>query len=127
MNRWLRWFYKAVPLRPLSRVYDLKQRLDWGEPALTIVDIRDRYEFNASHVMGAISIPGELLLETVERCFEANRDLYLYGHSDKEAESAAVQLRAAGYTRVSVLRGGVAAWRAVGFPIETMAPAQIAG
>ncbi len=122
MNRWLDLFYKAAPLRPLSRVYDLKQRLDWGEPALTIVDIRDRCDFNDSHVMGAISIPRETLLETVGRCFEVDRDLYLYGNKDAEAEVAAAQLRAIGYTRVSVLRGGVAAWRAVGFPVETMAP-----
>ncbi|MBU6229391.1 MAG: rhodanese-like domain-containing protein [Cyanobacteria bacterium REEB459] len=125
MNRWLDWFYKAAPLRPLSRVYDLKQRLDWGEPALTILDIRDRHDFNHSHVMGAISVPHEVLLPTVERCFELDRDLYLYGNSDKEAEAAAVQLRALGYKRVSVLRGGVAAWRAVGFPVETMTPVTV--
>jgi rhodanese-related sulfurtransferase len=45
------------PLQPESRVYDLKARLDWGEPALTIVDLRGRDLFNQSHVTGAVSIP----------------------------------------------------------------------
>ena len=35
-----------APLKAKSRVYDLKERLDWGEPALTIIDVRDRDAFN---------------------------------------------------------------------------------
>ncbi|MDJ0576652.1 MAG: hypothetical protein QNJ65_15980 [Xenococcaceae cyanobacterium MO_234.B1] len=30
-----------APLKSQSLVNDLKERLDWGEPALTIIDIRD--------------------------------------------------------------------------------------
>jgi rhodanese-related sulfurtransferase len=110
---------KLAPLRPVSRVYDLKQRLDWGEPALTIIDIRDRQDFQETHISGSLSIPYPDLLATVARCFEWNRDLYIYGNTDGEAEMAADQLRQAGYSRVSVLRGGVAAWKAASFPVET--------
>jgi len=110
---------KLAPLRPTSRVYDLKQRLDWGEPALTIIDTRERHDFQEAHVSGSVSIPYPDLLATAPRCFEWNRDLYIYGTTDGEAEIAAEQLRQAGYSRVSVLRGGVAAWKAAGFPVET--------
>lgn len=112
------WFPKPSPLQDESRVYDLKERLDWGEPALSIVDIRHRADFNASHITGAMSIPVHQLIETAHRCFELDRDLYLYGITDDESSAAAEQLRAAGYTSVSVLRGGVSAWKAAGFPIE---------
>lgn len=112
------WLPKSLPLRPESRVYDLKNRLDWGQPALSILDIRDRADFSISHVTGAISIPADQLVETARRCFEVNRDLYLYGNTDGESKAAADQLRAAGYTSVSILRGGVAAWKAAGFPVE---------
>lgn len=114
------WFPKPSPLRPESRVYDLKERLDWGEPALSIVDIRNRVDFSASHITGAISIPAHQLLETAHRCFEIDRDLYIYGITDEEASVAAEQLRTAGYTSVSVLRGGVSAWKAAGFPVEAI-------
>jgi rhodanese-related sulfurtransferase len=114
------WLPKPKPLRPESRIYDLKERLDWGEPALSIVDIRDRADFSASHVTGAISIPAHQILETAHRCFERDRDLYLYGDTDADAKAAADHLRAMGYTSVSILRGGVAAWKAAGFPVETV-------
>jgi rhodanese-related sulfurtransferase len=122
MSRLFGIFPKPSPLQPESRVYDLKERLDWGEPALSIVDVRDRADFNTSHVTGAISIPQVDLLDTATRCFEIDRDLYLYSNTDEEAATAAEQLRAAGYACVSVLRGGVAAWKAAGFPIEAITP-----
>jgi rhodanese-related sulfurtransferase len=121
MHLWFSLFMgsKSTALRPTSRIYDLKQRLDWGEPALTIIDIRERHDFQEAHVSGSVSIPYSDLLTTAPRCFEWNRDLYIYGTTDAEAEIAAEQLRQAGYSRVSVLRGGVAAWKAAGFPVET--------
>jgi len=114
-------FPKPGPMQETSRVYDLKARLDWGEPALTIIDIRDRDLFNERHVMGAISIPAAELVQRAMNTLEFDRDLYIYASTDEEATTAAEQLRASGYKRVSVLRGGVAAWKAAGFPVETSA------
>lgn len=111
-------FSKPRPIRPLSRVYDLKSRLDWGEPALTIVDIRDRTNFNQGHITGAVSIPASELVSRVQQHLELARDIYLCADLDEEAIVAADRLKAAGYQRVSVVRGGAAAWKAAGFPIE---------
>ncbi|MGF1569576.1 MAG: rhodanese-like domain-containing protein [Nodosilinea sp.] len=120
MNRLFGLFPKPAPMRPESRVYDLKERLDWGEPALTIIDVRDRADFNHSHVTGAISIPVLTLLDTAASSFERDRDLYIYSNTDNESIAVAEQLRQAGYTNVSILRGGVAAWKAAGFPVEAI-------
>jgi rhodanese-related sulfurtransferase len=122
MNRIFGLFPKPLPMRPESRVYDLKARLDWGEPALTIIDVRDRSDFHQSHVTGAISIPAPRLLGTAPNCFELDRDLYIYSNTDDEAAIVAEQLRRAGFSRVSILRGGVAAWKAAGFPVEAVIP-----
>ena len=118
-NRVLGIFPKPPEMQEMSRVYDLKSRLDWGEPALTIIDIRDRALFNESHIMGAISMPMVELLERVQAALEYDRDIYLYSHTDEEATTAAQTLRDAGYQKVSVLRGGVAAWKAANFQVET--------
>jgi rhodanese-related sulfurtransferase len=123
MNLFFGLFPKPSPLRPESRVYDLKERLDWGEPALTIIDVRDRAEFNQSHITGAISMPLESLLTMANNCFEVNRDLYVYSNSDDESTVVAEQLREAGFMRVAIVRGGVAAWKAAGFPIEMVTTA----
>ena len=106
------------PLKSKSRVFDLKARLDWGDPALTIIDVRDRSDFYFSHIAGAVSMPLADLSDRALASLEYDRDIYLYGTTDEETASAAKQLRALGYKHVSELRGGVAAWKAVGYPVE---------
>jgi rhodanese-related sulfurtransferase len=107
-----------APMQPQSRVYDLKSRLDWGEPALTIIDVRDRASFNASHITGAVSIPASALVSQASVNLELERDIYIYGETDEESAAAAETLREAGFNRVSELRGGLAAWKAVNYPTE---------
>lgn len=119
MNTLSRLIPAVPPLQAKSRVYDLKARLDWGEPALTIIDVRDREEFNTTRIRGAISIPLPQLVDRALTGLELTRDIYVYGESDEQTSEAAVKLRGAGYQNVSELRGGVAAWKAVGFPIES--------
>lgn len=108
------------PLTARSRVYDLKARLDWGDPALTIVDVRDRSEFNFSHILGAIPMPLNELVDRALHNLEITRDIYIYGETDEETAEAATKLREAGYYNVSELRGGAAAWKAVGYPVESI-------
>lgn len=119
MNHFFGLIPTPPPLRARSLVYDLKARLDWGNPALTIVDVRDRALFNYSHIMGAISMPLSELRDRAMASLSLTRDLYLYGDTDEETAEAAGLLRSIGYKNVSELRGGVAAWKAVGFPVET--------
>ncbi|HEY9698521.1 MAG TPA: rhodanese-like domain-containing protein [Trichocoleus sp.] len=107
------------PLQAKSRVYDLKARLDWGGPALTIVDVRDRSEFHASHISGAINIPLRRLMHSARINLEATRDIYVYSDANEDAALAAAKLREAGYLNVSELQGGIPAWKAVGYPIES--------
>lgn len=106
------------PLTDQSDVKDLKKRLDWGEPALTIIDVRDQDIFNTSHILGAISLSSKELVERALINLELIRDIYIYGSTEEETASAATQLRTAGYKNVSELRGGFAAWEAAGYPIE---------
>jgi rhodanese-related sulfurtransferase len=119
----INFFDKNAISRPLptqSRVYDLKARLDWGEPALTILDVRDRHSFNSSHIMGAVCLPPNEPTNRVLDKLELDRDIYVYGETDEETAVGAANLRAAGYRNVSEIRGGLAAWKAVGFPVESI-------
>lgn len=111
---------RSRPLQTQSRVYDLKARLDWGEPALTIIDVRDRRKFNITHIMGAVPMPLNEPTDRVLDKLELGRDIYVYGETDEETADGATQLRAAGYRNVSELRGGLAAWKAVGYPVESV-------
>ena len=106
------------PLGIQASISDLKKRLDWGEPALTIVDIRSRTEFNSRRIMGAVSIPADELVDQVSKNLELSRDIYIYGHSDEQALEAVHQLRDAGYTSVAALKGGLGAWKAMRGSVE---------
>jgi len=110
----------ALPLQAKSRAYDLKTRLDWGEPALTIIDARDRALFLNGHITGAVSMPASKLVQMAQRSLELDRDIYIYADTDEETAQVADQLRQAGYQNVAELRGGFAAWKAMGYPIEAL-------
>jgi rhodanese-related sulfurtransferase len=101
-----------------SSVDSLKNRLDWGEPALTIVDVRDRAAFNTSHIMGAIGMPVQELVTRARASFEFIRDIYVYGETEGQTAEAASQLRAAGFQNVAELVGGMAAWKRANYPID---------
>ena len=107
------------PLKAKSRVYELKARLDWGEPALTIVDVRDRGDFSNSHITGAVNLPAAELLDRAFVSLERVRDLYIYSDTDEDTAAAAAKLREAGYLHVSEVQGGLPAWKAYGYPIES--------
>jgi rhodanese-related sulfurtransferase len=101
-----------------SSAYDLKARLEWGEPALTIVDIRDREAFNVGRITGAINMPTDHLLDMAQPALQSERDIYLYGESDEQSLQAAETLRSAGFKNVAQIIGGLPAWREVAGPTE---------
>lgn len=105
-------------LKPQSTAQELKSRLDWGEPALTIIDVRDRADFNATRIQGSVSMPLVALTAAIGGSLEKERDIYIYGDSDAVTAEAANQLRTAGYQRVAELRGGLPAWKAAKYPVE---------
>lgn len=104
--------------KPQSSANDLKARLEWGEPGLTILDVRDRDTYNDGHIMGAIPMPMDELVDRAQPAIAFNRDIYVYGESDEETAQAANQLRAAGFSNVAELKGGFPAWKAIGGPTE---------
>lgn len=97
---------------------ELLERLNWGEPALTIIDTRDREAFNQERITGALPMAKEQLPEAVLPELEYTRDIYLYGDSAESTSEAANQLRQAGYQKVAEIRGGLSGWKDVGGPTE---------
>lgn len=99
-------------LKAESSAQDLKSRLEWGEPALTILDVRDRESFNKGHIMGAMPAPMDRLAD-VAQSLDQSRDIYLYGATEDDTLQAATQLKDAGFRNVAKLKGGLEAWKAI--------------
>ena len=106
---------KVVPTppdaTPKSSAQAMKERLQWGEPGLTIIDARDRESFLEERITGA------MLMSDVSG-LEKNREIYVYSDTDEEAAKAAEDLRKSGFESVSQLQGGIAGWKAVQGPTE---------
>ena len=106
------------PIDPQSNAHEPKSRLEWGEPAFTILDVRDRMVYNDGHIMGAMSMPMDKLVEIAKNTIAPSRDIYIHGETDAETAQAAQQLRSAGFEHISELKGGLPAWKAIGGPTE---------
>ena len=107
----------SVVLQEESTAYDLKTRLEWGEPALSIIDIREHEAFNRERITGAMSMPMEQLAE-MKSTLQPTRDIYIYGDTDEQAHTAAEMLRAASFKAVTHVMGGLDAWHEIGGPTE---------
>lgn len=103
-----------VEFNSVTSATDVKARLDWGEPAFTIIDTRDRVSYNDRRIAGAIPAASEEELNRVRQTLETSRDIYVYGSSDNEAKQVASQLADGGFDRVSIIEGGLSAWDAAG-------------
>src|SRR3984885_3918235 len=96
---------------------DLRRMIDDGGE-LALVDVREELIFSQRHLLLARSIPlsrfelrfGQLVPRPATR-------IVLCDDGDGLAERAAAILARAGYSNVSLLDGGAAAWTAAGFEL----------
>jgi rhodanese-related sulfurtransferase len=84
-----------------------------------VVDLRDTAAFAAGHVTGARHLAPEqrdMAAESLKKF--KDKMLVLYCEEGTQAASLTRQLHANGFTKVFTLRGGLAAWRAEGLPLQ---------
>jgi rhodanese-related sulfurtransferase len=84
-----------------------------------VVDLRDATAFAAGHVTGARNLAPEQRDGAAESLKKfKDRMLVLYCEEGSQAASLTRQLHANGFTKVFNMRGGLAAWRAEGLPLQ---------
>ncbi|MBI1241188.1 MAG: rhodanese-like domain-containing protein [Nostoc sp. RI_552] len=101
-----------------AEVHDLKSRLEWGQPAFTIIDVRERHNYNYSRITGAMQIPLDELVQRAQCSLHKQRHIYIYGENDAQAAQAAEILRAAGFHDATEIKGGLTAWKTIGGATE---------
>ena len=109
---------------------DLAQQMATGNKP-TLVDTLSDDHFRQVHLSGAQNacvFQVTFLDRMTELVPDKDTAVVVYGSraETRDAESAAGKLLRAGYTRVAVLEGGLAAWHAAGYPLEGTAPADLA-
>ena len=86
---------------------------------VTIVDVREPYEWEAGHIPGARLIPrGTLEDRSAEELPDRDRRIVVHCNAGGRGALAAKTLMEMGYTHVANLEGGLNAWRERGYEVE---------
>ena len=70
-----------------------------------IVDIRDNYSYNISHIKNSINIPYYNLLNNYSHYLNKNNTYYLYCDEGKQSSEISKRLNSFGYNTKSILGG----------------------
>jgi sulfur-carrier protein adenylyltransferase/sulfurtransferase len=98
---------------------ELKRRLDAGEK-VTLVDVREKDEWRAGYIPGAVSLPrGYLEIQAEQKLPDKSAHIVTYCAGGTRSALAAATLQELGYTHVETANPGFVRWKDVGFPVET--------
>jgi rhodanese-related sulfurtransferase len=106
----------SSPIRPIDP-QTLKAMLFDGRE-LALIDLREELTFSRSHLLWARSVPlSRLELRFARLVPRRDTRIVLCDEADGLVERAAKVLAAAGYSDLSYLQGGIAAWEKAGFEL----------
>ena len=110
---------RKKPARMLSAA-ELKQQLDKGEDIL-VIDVRGAEEYvgGLGHIKGSRNIEIENLPRHLDELKAyRQRPIVIVCRTDHRSAKAAQILTQAGFSDVTVLRGGMAQWNLIGLPVD---------
>ena len=98
----------------------LRKKLQESPGRTRLIDVRDRHEYEAGHIKGAISIPAHELPIRAEEYFGKEVEVIVYcaNFECKASENAARMLDEKGFVNVLDYEGGLRDWKAAGFLTE---------
>jgi sulfur-carrier protein adenylyltransferase/sulfurtransferase len=100
----------AEPAYEGAEIGAVELRDEWRRnPDLLVLDVRDRHEHEIVHLEGAVLVP---LSELPDRLGEldGHKEIVTHCHHGARSLKALEILRAAGFSKVRSLRGGIDAW-----------------
>jgi rhodanese-related sulfurtransferase len=108
---------------------ELKARLETRkERPFTLVDVREKDEFRAGFIPGAVHIPrAHLEMQAEQKLPDKNAEIILYCAGGTRSAFAAKTLADFGYTNVLSANPGFVRWKDLKYPIEepvALTPAQ---
>lgn len=103
---------------------ELEERIEAGgaeRVGFFWVDLRNEADYKKSFIPGSINIPFKKLSFLAEKFFSKSDEVVFLGYSDSDHVSvnAVIFMKNKGFTRCSVLQGGIGAWTG---DLETSAP-----
>lgn len=98
---------------------EIKNRLEKKAP-MTLVDVREKEEYRAGFIPGAMSLPrGFLEIQVEQKLTDKKAPIVLYCAGGTRSALAAKSLQDLGYEHVETANPGFVRWKDLGYPIET--------
>jgi molybdopterin/thiamine biosynthesis adenylyltransferase/rhodanese-related sulfurtransferase len=98
---------------------EIKRRLSDKTP-MVLLDVREKEEYRAGYIPGAISVPrGFLEIQIEQKIADKNAPIVAYCAGGTRSALAAKTLQELGYTHVESANPGFVRWKDLGFPMET--------
>jgi molybdopterin/thiamine biosynthesis adenylyltransferase/rhodanese-related sulfurtransferase len=98
---------------------ELKRRLDAREP-MVLLDVREKEEYRAGYIPGALSIPrGFLEMQAEQRLPDKSAKIVAYCAGGPRSALAAKSLIDLGYTNVETVNPGFVRWKDLRYPVES--------
>jgi sulfur-carrier protein adenylyltransferase/sulfurtransferase len=96
----------------------LKTRIEANEP-MTLLDVREKEEYRAGFIPGAVSLPrGFLEIQVEGKLPDKSAKIIAYCAGGTRSALAALTLAGLGYTNVETANPGFTRWKDLGYPVE---------
>lgn len=120
-------YFQTLVREAKSRIREVNivqfQTLRAATPSPVLVDVREDNEWNRSRIPGAIHVGRGVLEVNIEsRIPQKSTPIIVYCQGGGRSAVAADVLGKMGYTNVSSLAGGFAAYQAAGLPVDQAPP-----
>ena len=111
---------EAAATTPFVGMAELARRIAGGDNAMIVLDVREKEQFIAGHIPGAMHLPrGQLELRVDEALPDPTRRIVACCEFGRISTLAAATLRSMGFVHAVALDGGMKAWREAGLPLES--------
>jgi rhodanese-related sulfurtransferase len=117
----------VILLRPKtthSNEITVAQAYDKFQQGAFILDVRTQAEWDQAHIANSILIPLEQLQNRITEV-PRDRDIVVVCRTGVRSRTGMNILQDAGYTRAVCMTGGLTAWKAAGYPLESSFPSSI--
>jgi glyoxylase-like metal-dependent hydrolase (beta-lactamase superfamily II) len=110
---------EAAEKVPFMALAELAARVGHNSADMVILDLREKDAFEAGHVPGSVHLPrGQLELRVNTELPDPTVKIVTCCEFGKISTLAAATLRELGYLRATALDGGLAGWKAAGYPLD---------
>ncbi len=106
---------KASGLAALSAV----QAVRFINQGARVVDIRGQEKYTAGHIVDAINVPEDDLLDKVEQKLKNAKSIIIVCDTGMRSGQAVAALRRSGHSNTFNLQGGLAGWQNENLPVVT--------